>query len=191
MKKFFSLILNATMFSFILSSCTNDLQNESLGTDENVITYNSLNELFGIPETNEQTTTNFDVATKAASPTTYTVYGYDSQKTLSQNQKGMFGSELASILGVSTNTVYNFDQYQMTKSITIGDSYIVAMDSPNCGFNPLTSTNQIGYSSSTLDGQFVMATNLVLIKTDASGRSINKWGPRSGDALEWIYGVFE
>ena len=55
MKKFFSLILNATMFSFILSSCTNDLQNESLGTDENVITYNSLNELFGIPETNEQT----------------------------------------------------------------------------------------------------------------------------------------
>lgn len=46
MKKFFSLILNATMFSFILSSCTNDLQNESLGTDENVITYNSLNELF-------------------------------------------------------------------------------------------------------------------------------------------------
>lgn len=133
----------------------------------------------------------FDVATKAASPTTYTVYGYDSQKTLSQNQKGMFGSELASILGVSTNTVYIFDQYQMTKSITTGDSYIVAMDSPNCGFNPLTSTNQIGYSSSTLDGQFVMATNLVLIKTDASGRSINKWGPRSGDALEWIYGVFE
>lgn len=188
MKKFFSLILNATMFSFILSSCTNDLQNESLGTDENVITYNSLNELFGIPE---QITTNFDVATKAASPTTYTVYGYDSQKTLSQNQKGMFGSELASILGVSTNTVYIFDQYQMTKSITTGDSYIVAMDSPNCGFNPLTSTNQIGYSSSTLDGQFVMATNLVLIKTDASGRSINKWGPRSGDALEWIYGVFE
>ncbi len=184
MKIYFKLFISIMMTSFILSSCSNELTD--VKTNDEVPVYETLDEILG--ESNAPY-----IETKGierAAYTSYTVTGYDSKKVTSQNNKGMFGTELAGLLGVQSGVIYIFDIYEVRKAINVGNADVKQLESPKCGLVPMTSTNKIGYMGSLIDGTYNMATTLVYIKTDMSGRQYNKWTPTALESLQWNYGIY-
>lgn len=184
MKNHLKLLISLLMLSLILSSCSKEPTDAD--PNEEVPVYNTLDDILGTSHVPYFETKNME----RASYTSYTVTGYDSKKLTSQNNKGMFGAELANLLGVSSGYIYIFDIYEVRKNIQVGNADVKQLESPQCGLVPMTSTNKIGYMGALIDGTYNMATTLVYIKTDMNGRQYNKWTPTALESLKWNYGIY-
>lgn len=182
MKNHLKLFISFLMLSLTLSSCSK----EPTDPNDEVPVYNTLDDILGASNVPYIEMKNME----RASYTSYTATGYDSKKLTSQNNKGMFGTELANLLGVSSGYIYIFDIYEVRKNIQVGNADVKQLESPQCGLVPMTSINRIGYMGSLMDGTYHMATTLVYIKTDMNGRQYNKWTSTELESLEWNYGIY-
>jgi len=121
----------------------------------------------------------------------HTVGGYDTSSFVYKNYKTQFGATLAAILGVQPYVVYIIDEYRLIKRIPTSNGYIVPLDSPNCGFSPTSTTNAVGYSISVVGENYELTTDIINVKYNMSGQSINSWSPRQLGQVEWTYGSIE
>lgn len=163
--------------------------NEFETANENIISSDSLfaigNEMFA---TWEHTGMNTSPTRSMSSVVPVTVYGYSSY-TSTGNRKIALSSDLASKFNVITG-VYIMETLTVQYNLTIsglGDNvYFSSADSPNCGINPLNSSN-IGYAHTQVSETVTMTTKLQHLVSSISGIAYDRWYPCKPNELQWNY----
>ena len=128
--------------------------------------------------------------------TDLTVHGYTSTSSTG-NRKVLISKELASHMGIAKQ-IYVMETVTAYYNMTISGLSTNAVrfsntDSPNCGLYPNYTDQDLddrGYSMSRKGDNVTMATKVVHIISDTSGRSYNQWFPCQPSQLEWIYNIY-
>ncbi len=128
--------------------------------------------------------------------TDFTVYGYTTTSSTG-NIKAIISKELASRMGISRQT-YVMEkvtaQYDLTiNGLSTREVLFSPINSPKCGLYPDYTRDEIdlrGYSILQKGDNVTLATTMVHIICDMSGRSYDQWYPCKPAQLEWCYNVY-
>lgn len=128
--------------------------------------------------------------------TDYTVYGYTTTSSTG-NKKVILGKELASRMGIY-NQIYIMEtvtaKYELTiNGLNAREVIFSPINSPKCGLYPDYTSSELdlrGYSISQKGDNVTLATKMVHVISDMSGRSYDQWYPCKPAQLEWCYNVY-
>ena len=128
--------------------------------------------------------------------TDFTVYGYTTTSSTG-NIKAIISKELASRMGISRQ-IYVMEKVTAKYELTVNglnarEVIFSPINSPKCGLYPDYTSDEMdlrGYSILQKGDNVTLATTMVHIICDMSGRNYDQWYPCKPAQLEWCYNVY-
>lgn len=168
-------ILSLVALAIALSSCSSDEAED-----------------FGVSNFSNGVTTSYDEGkTPVIQRASFSVTGYDDVSYL--DGKVTVNSFMANYLQLAPG-VYLCKAAKVVKYVDFpddGNTYAVAkVESPYCGFRPLSSNKEIGYDiaeSATNPRRKELITKCFYIKNHYGGAAVNKWIPCKPEDVKWNY----
>lgn len=130
----------------------------------------------------------------------HAISGYTREKVFSGDQKMIFGKDLANKIGVSSTTVYICSVLKYELDIPNPQhKQLFDEDSPHCGAKPIMSDDRelvsdfqnLGYEPLAVGPNVnpnILSTHVLWVKYSFPGGSnVNRYYPRKGNDLIWIY----
>jgi len=187
MKKYLACLF--VIASIGLCGCSSD--NDEFGMHEQNSSENHSLETKNDAMTSNAGSSNFGAMTRGitSSSTVISHVGYTSC-TKTKSVKFTVNSYMATYMG-ATAGVYIGKQATVLYRVDFStDEVLKSVDSPDCGFKPLSGNKERGYVKKTEEDSYVeMATYCYYIEYSLSGMAINKWIPCAPEDVVWLYQI--